>query len=82
MLITLYIIDNFCGFLAILDEQIKLSLLYIMDNIDNKILPIELAITNTNVKTIIMNKQSRIKRCRNGSRRNRKTHRCRKVIKK
>ena len=52
-----------------------------MDNIDNKILPIE-AITNNNIKTIVMKKQSRRKRCRNGTRRYRKTHRCRKVIKK
>lgn len=77
-------IDNYCGVwgvLAILDEQIKFSLLYIMDNIDNKILPIE-ATMNNNIKTIVMKKQSRRKRCRNGTRRYRKTHRCRKVIKK
>ena len=53
-----------------------------MENIDNKILPIEATITNNNIKTIVMKKQSRRKRCRNGTRRHRKTHRCRKIIKK
>lgn len=52
-----------------------------MDNIDNKILPIETISTNKiiNMKNIT---QIRRKRCRNGTRRHKKSHRCRKVLKK
>jgi hypothetical protein len=50
---------------------------------DNKILPIEATTLSTN-KIINMKNvtQIRRKKCRNGTRRHRKTHRCRKVLKK
>jgi hypothetical protein len=50
---------------------------------DNKILPIEATIRSTN-KIINMKNITQIKRkrCRNGTRKHRKTHRCRKVLKK
>ena len=52
-----------------------------MDNTNNKILPIEATInTNNNARTIIMKKTLRRKRCRNGTRRHKKSHRCRKVL--
>lgn len=49
---------------------------------DSKILPIEVTLATN--KTINMKNvtQIRRKRCRNGTRKNRKTHRCRKIIKK
>jgi hypothetical protein len=52
-----------------------------MDNIDNKIMPIEainLQTSSTGTRSRTINVTSRRKRCKRGTRRNKRTHRCRK----
>jgi hypothetical protein len=49
---------------------------------DNKILPIEATLTTNKIINMKNVTQIRRKRCRNGTRKHKKTHRCRKVLKK
>jgi len=56
----------------------KISIVSIMDAIDNKIMPIEATIPVKKASPKKQNLTIRRKRCVRGSRRNKKTHRCRK----
>ena len=49
---------------------------------DNKILPIEATLSSSKIINMKNTTQIKRKRCRNGTRKHRKTHRCRKVLKK
>jgi hypothetical protein len=49
---------------------------------DNKILPIEATLSTNKIINMKNITQTKRKRCRNGTRRHRKTHRCRKVLNK
>lgn len=49
---------------------------------DNKILPIEATLSTNKIINMKNVTQIRRKKCRNVTRRHRKTHRCRKVLKK
>ena len=60
-------------------EHYKIKIIYIMDN---KILPIEATLSTNKIINMKNTTQIKRKRCRNGTRKHRKTHRCRKVLKK
>jgi len=49
---------------------------------DSKILPIEATLTTNKIINMKNTTKIRRKRCRNGTQRHKKTHRCRKFIKK